>query len=405
VAISSDVKVVRRFGHLDGPASEALFARAPQPLRASTDVRDVGAALGAVLYTPATSPRAAERLVNRYWPAVTAMVFCMEDSIADRDLEEAEERVERMLALVHASVQEAGTRDHLPLVFVRVRSARHLERLLERWGPLADELDGIVMPKIGVLTATDHLSVIASAQRGRDRPLWAMPIVEGPDIALRETRLQALLALSGALDTYRNLVPSIRIGATDLSGLWALRRPRDFTIYDIAVVRDIIADLVNILGRDPYGPAISGPVWEYVREDPVFKPRLRQTPFTKEFGAELGGELRQELVANAIDGLLRETLLDRANGLHGKTVIHPAHAGPVDAAHTVSHEEWTSAEAITRALDAGDGVSATNGGPWMNEPKPHAHWAQRTIARAQAFGVLHAEHSFFALLEDPRARR
>jgi citrate lyase beta subunit len=232
-----------------------------------------------------------------------------------------------------------------------------------------------------------------------------MPIVEGPDIALRETRLQALLALSGALDTYRNLVPSVRIGATDLSGLWALRRPRDFTIYDIAVVRDIIADLVNILGRDPYGPAISGPVWEYVREDPVFKPRLRQTPFTKEFGAELGGELRQELVSNAIDGLLRETLLDRANGLHGKTVIHPAHAGPVDAAHTVSHEEWTSAEAITRALDAGDGVSATNGGRWMNEPKPHAHWAQRTIARARAFGVLNAEHSFFALLEDPRAHR
>jgi citrate lyase beta subunit len=399
------VNVVRRFGHLDGPASAALFALPPQPLRASTDVRDVGAALGAVLYTPATSPHAADRLLSRYWPAVTAMVFCMEDSIADRDLEEAEERVERMLALIHASVQEAGTRDHLPLVFVRVRSAQHLEGLLERWGPLTDALDGIVIPKIGVVTATDYLSLIASAQRGRDRPLWALPIVEGPDIALRESRLQALMALSGALDTYRNLVPGVRIGATDLSGLWALRRPRDFTIYDIAVVRDIIADLVNILGRDPYGPAISGPVWEYVREDPVFKPGLRQTPFTKEFGAELGGELRRELVSNAIDGLLRETLLDRANGLHGKTVIHPAHAGPVDAAHTVSHEEWTSAQAITRALDAGDGVSATGGGPWMNEPKPHAHWAQRTIARARAFGVLRAEHSLFALLEDPRARR
>lgn len=404
MAVSSRVNVVRRFGHLDAEAAAALFEFTPQPLRASTAVQDVAAALGAVLYTPATSPKAAERLLDRHWPAVTTMVFCMEDSIADRDLDEAEQRVEQMLALVHRRVQEAGTRDHVPLVFVRVRSPEHLEALLTRWGPLADELDGIVLPKIGVVSAGEHLRIIASAQRGRDRPLWALPIVEGPDIALRESRLPALLALSETLADYRALVPGVRIGATDLSGLWALRRPRDFTIYDIAVVRDIISDLVNVLGRDPDGPSISGPVWEYVGEDPVFKPSLRQTPFTKEFGEEIGGELRRGLVSNAIDGLLRETLLDLANGLHGKTVIHPAHAGPVDAAHAVSHEEWTSARAIQRAVHDGDGVSATGGGPWMNEPKPHAHWAERTLARAGAFGVLRAEHSFFALLEDPRAR-
>ena len=40
----------------------------------------------------------------------------------------------------------------------------------------------------------------------------------------------------------------------------------------------------------------------------------------------------------------------------------------------------------------------------MNEPKPHALWAERTLARAEAFGVLHAEHSFFALLQAPHAR-
>ncbi|MEJ7783686.1 MAG: HpcH/HpaI aldolase/citrate lyase family protein [Solirubrobacteraceae bacterium] len=402
---ASDVSSLRRFAHLDAQTSSTLFHLPPQSLRASTDVRDVGAALGAVLYCPATSPHAGERLLNGYWPGVTAMVFCLEDAIADRDVTIGEGRVRQLLALVRSRVEHAGTRDHVPLVFVRVRTPEHLEGLLQRWGRLADELDGFVLPKIGAVSAAEHLRIIASAQRGRDRPLWALPIVEGPDIALRESRLQALLQLRETLVTYRQLVPSVRVGATDLSGIWGLRRSRDFTIYDIAVVRDIIADLVNVLGRDPAGPAISGPVWEYVREDPVFKPRLRQTPFTEEFGAQLGTELRRDLVASAIDGLLRETLLDRANGLHGKTVIHPHHAGAVDAAHAVSHEEWISAQAVAEAVQAGDGVSVAGGGPRMNEPKPHALWAQRTIGRAHAFGVLHAEHSFFALLQDSRARR
>lgn len=368
-------------------------------------VRDVGDALGAVLYCPATSARAAERLLDNSWPGVTAMVFCLEDAIADRDLDEGQDRVERLLGRVRDRVDVTGTREHVPFIFVRVRSPQHLEGLLEGWGALADHLDGVVLPKIGAQSAAQHLSLIASAQRGRDRPLWAMPIVEGPDIALRESRVQALLQLSETVAAHRELVPSVRIGATDLSGMWALRRSRDFTIYDIAVVRDIIADLVNILGRDPDGPSISGPVWEYIRQDPVFMSRLRQTPFTDEFGAELGSELRGRLVANAIDGLLRETLLDRANGLHGKTVIHPAHASAVDAAYVVSHEEWTSAQAVTEAVRAGDGITATPGVPRMNEPKPHALWAQRTIARGRAFGVLHAEHTFLALLQDPDAGR
>jgi hypothetical protein len=240
---------------------------------------------------------------------------------------------------------------------------------------------------------------LADAQAGRDRPLWALPILEGPDIALRESRVAALQAVAELVTTHRPLVPSVRIGATDLSGLWALRRPRDFTIYDISVVRDIIADIVNILGRDPDGPAISGPVWEYVRDDPMFKPRLRETPFELEFGPADGPQLRRRLLSNALDGLLRETLLDRANGLHGKTVIHPAHVAAVDAAHAVTHEEWTSATAVLDAVAAGDGVTAGGGSPRMNEPKPHAHWAVRTVARAEAFGVLRSTHTFLALLD------
>jgi citrate lyase beta subunit len=392
---------LRRFGHLGAEAVDSFFELLPTPLRGPSGAEGVGAALGAVLYSPATLEHAAERLFRGSWPGVTAMVFCLEDAIADRDLDEGERRVLRLLKTARAMVDSAGTRSALPYLFVRVRSPEHFEHLLRCWGSLADELDGVVLPKLGAPQAARYMSLMAGAQTGRDRPLWALPILEGTDIALRESRLEALLAVRETIAEHRALVPCVRIGATDLSGLWGLRRPRDFTIYDVAVVRDIIADVVNLLGRDPDSPSISGPVWEYVRDEPVFKPRLRETPFLEEFGAHDGPKFRRRLVSAAIDGLLRETMLDRANGLHGKSVIHPAHAPVVDAAHVVSHEEWTSALAVRAAFDAGDGVSAGRGAPRMNEPKPHAQWAQRTLARAGTFGVLRPEHTFLALLQEP----
>jgi citrate lyase beta subunit len=397
---ASELTALRHFGHLGDERAEALFERTPGPLRRPGNPAHASATLGAMLYCPAIQPDAAQRLLNGYWPGLTAMAFCLEDSIGDRDLADAEDQVTDLLRAIEATVQHAGERDQLPYVFVRVRGPEHLERLLARWGRLSDGIDGIMLPKIGAEHLARYVDTIRGAQAGRDRPLWALPILEGADIALRETRLAALHAVAQRVREDRALIPCVRIGATDLSGLWALRRPRDFTIYDISVVRDIIADIVNVLGRDPDGPAISGPVWEYIREDPLFKPRLRETPFEIEFGPEEGPQMRQTLVANAIDGLLRETLLDRANGLHGKTVIHPAHIAPVDAAHAVTHEEWTSAVEILDAIAAGNGVSASANGPRMNEPKPHAHWAARTLARAEAFGVLRREHTFLALLEN-----
>lgn len=403
---ASDVtaRALTRFGHLSCEAREELFEHPPVPMRADVSVETVGAALGAVLYVPATTPRAAERLLSGYWPAVTAMVFCLEDAIADRDLPLAEQRVMELLQLVRTHVQSGGSRDAIPYVFVRVRDPEHLERLLGEWGDLLSELDGVVLPKVGADQARAFMKIVASAQAGRDRPLWGLPILEGADLAQRETRLDALLQLRATIEQHRALVPCLRIGATDLSGLYGLRRPRDFTIYDLAVVRDIIADIVNVLARDADAPPISGAVWEYVREPRVFKPRLRQTPFEDEFGEDEGPEIRRRLLSGAIDGLLREALLDRANGLHGKTVIHPLHTLAVDAAYVVSHEEWQSADAIRAAHEAGDGVTASPTGERMNEPKPHALWAHRTLARARAFGVLRADHTFLALLEHSDAR-
>ena len=57
-------------------------------------------------------------------------------------------------------------------------------------------------------------------------------------------------------------------------------------------------------------------------------------------------------MSRAIDGLIREVQLDRANGLVGKTGIHPSHVAVVHALSVVSHEEYRDA---TRRAASGRG--------------------------------------------------
>jgi citrate lyase beta subunit len=180
-------------------------------------------------------------------------------------------------------------------------------------------------------------------------------------------------------------VLNIRIGATDLCGLFGIRRDRDLSIYDVGVAADLIAQVVNHLGRtDGTGFAITGPVWEYfANHERILRPQLRQTPFDDRHAAGL----RRQLMSADLDGLMRETMLDRANGLTGKSVIHPLHVAPVHALAVVPHEEFLDACDVLDPESASGGVRRSEYGNKMNEVRPHRNWADRTMLRAAAFGV------------------
>jgi citrate lyase beta subunit len=94
-------------------------------------------------------------------------------------------------------------------------------------------------------------------------------------------------------------------------------------------------------------------------------------------------------VRQSLDGLIREIVLDKANGMVGKTVIHPSHAAAVHALSVVSHEEYCDAKAICEdyAGDGGGGVLRSVYMNKMNEVRPHLSWAERTLVRAEIFGV------------------
>ncbi|MFF1414241.1 HpcH/HpaI aldolase/citrate lyase family protein [Streptomyces sp. NPDC058289] len=382
---------MRHFGHISPTVRKDLFHQEPTEFTAASPATTLAAALGATLYSPATRPQLARDIRKQAGLGVVSMVLCLEDSISDADVPGGEENLVRQFAALHEDPAE------LPLLFIRVREPEQIPDLVHRLGGSASRLAGFVLPKFSESRGIAFLDAVAQAETASGLPrLYAMPVLETPELLHLETRVEALAGISRTVNKYRERVLALRLGVTDFCSAYGLRRTPDMTAYDVQIVAGVIADVVNVLSRaDGTGFTVTGPVWEYFRsQQRLFKPQLRRSPFLEE-GVE---ELRTALIEHDLDGLLREIELDRANGLLGKTCIHPAHVTPVHALSVVSHEEFSDAQDILRPERGGGGVMRSAYTNKMNEVKPHRAWAERTMLRAEVFGVAKEEVGFVDLL-------
>ncbi|WP_369208311.1 HpcH/HpaI aldolase/citrate lyase family protein [Streptomyces sp. PU-14G] len=383
---------MRHFRHLTPERLGALFHRPPAEFTAEAPVGTLAVALGATLYSPATREGLAEDVRKQAARGVVSMVLCLEDSIADAEVPWAEENLVRQLG----ALAEAGPGAELPLLFVRVREADQITGLVRRLGPAVRLLSGFVLPKFTEDRSVAFLEALTEAEASCGQRLLAMPVLESPQLLHRESRPATLAGIARTLDKYRERILALRLGVTDFCSAYGLRRTPDMTAYDVQIVASVIGDVVNVLGRaDGTGFTVTGPVWEYFRpQERMFKPQLRQSPF-RSGRAE---EIRTALIEHDMDGLLREIALDRANGLLGKTCIHPSHVAPVHALSVVSHEEFCDATDVLRPERGGGGVLRSAYTNKMNEVKPHRAWAERTLLRGEVFGVAREGVSFVELL-------
>ena len=353
---------MRHFGHLAEAERERLFSLVPEEVRRDDAPERLALALGATLYTPATHPGLAVSLERCARRGVLSTVLCLEDAVADHDLPAAEAN---LVAALHEHVARRSLAEDErgpcaggdPLVFVRVRSVDQVSRVVDALGADVAALTGLVLPKVTAATVTPMLDAVAVAGARAGHRLLSMPVLESAPVMHAETRPAELAALAAVLDERRAEVLAVRLGTTDLAGLYGLRRPRGLTVYDVAVLAHLIADVVNVLGRaDGSGFVVTGPVWEH-----------------------FGGD----------DAFAREVGLDLANGLSGKTVIHPGQAAVVHGAAVVAHEDFVDACDVLAMASAGGGVAASRARASMNEARPHGAWARAVLARASVFGVAH----------------
>lgn len=375
------------FNDLDEQTRQALFFRAPEPFGRSDGLAVRAMALGATLYVPATKANLPQTIAKRIAQGVRSLVIDLEDAIHDDDVDAARQHaVDALVALGQAPGAQ---------VFVRVRTPDQVGWVAKRLLEHTHGLSGFVVPKFKASTGAEYLDAIREAGREAALPLLAMPVLETPEVLFRETRDEELRAIRELLGAYRDTVLAVRVGATDLCGQFGIRRDRDLTIYEVRVAADLISTVVNYLGRAGDGFAVTGTVWEYfANHDRIFRSQLRKTPFDEEHA----DALRAMILKFDLDALIREILLDKANGLQGKTVIHPSHVPAVHALSVVTHEEFSDASDVLAADNAGGGARASGYGNKMNESKPHRIWAGKTMLRARVFGVANPDVTLVHIL-------
>ncbi|MDQ0196547.1 HpcH/HpaI aldolase/citrate lyase family protein [Paenibacillus wynnii] len=396
---------MKYFDYLTNEQEMSLFYSPPVSFDHTMNKDLLSYAVGAALYMPATRPTVAEDILKLKESGLVTVIIDLEDAIGDGEVDFAEQSITRHLAYLAAYAEnEKDPKSSLPLIFIRVRNPDQLQNLIFRLGSLTTILTGFVFPKFSVENGVEYFEILADYNNTRSYSasvLYGMPILESASIIYRESRLESLLAVRDLLEVYRDYVLNVRIGATDFSSLFGLRRSPDVSIYDLTPIRDCMADIINVFGRMDGGYVISGPVWEYFanKGHRVLRPQLRQTPFEDTYGKS-GRDLRNNYISSAMDGLIREVVLDKENGIIGKTIIHPSHLKPVQAMYTVMHEEYVDAMSIIESNDGSRGVLKSQYFNKMNEIKPHLNWARRILLRSQVYGVLHEQQHFVGLLPE-----
>lgn len=367
------------------------FVKEPIEFNKNTDRSILQHCLGGTLYMPGTRI-ILDKILQKELTDVTSIVMCFEDAIQEDDLPKAEENVLFHLDSIATAIEQAKiTINDIPLIFLRVRNTEQFKSFAQRLtAKHTSVLSGFTFPKFDSYSAGDYLKTLEYLCMTHNAVLYGMPILEGRTIAFKETRNEELLILKRILEPYKHLILNIRVGGTDLSSLWGVRRGINHSIYDILMVRDCLSDILSFFNRADDEYSVSGPVWEYFL---AYKKDDLNTLIQDDIHKSILN--RTSIINDAIDGLLREVILDKANGFIGKTIIHPSHARFVNAMQAVTKEEYDDAFQI---LNTKGGVVKSANTNKMNEINPHRSWAKRIINRAEAFGVVENESSYLKLI-------
>lgn len=309
--------------------------------------------VGALLYCPANNESIVNSIVNERFGSKYSLALCLEDTIKDDCLSQAEVSLVRSLINIHKA--RCSAEFYLPKIFLRVRSANQIPDLLNRLGGASEIVSGFILPKFSQENSDEFIRAVTSANEGSEHTFYMMPILESPSIINLKSRYDILYSLKEKLDSVEKLVLNIRVGGNDLCHYFGFRRHSDESIHGILPVSNIFSDIITVFGADY---VVSGPVWEYYS------------------GAAWASGLEREL---------RE---DRLCGFIGKTVIHPNQIELVNAAYKVEQKDYDDALSILNwDSDAPCLVSGSAFAERMNEYKTHSKWALKTIMLAKAYGI------------------
>lgn len=309
--------------------------------------------VGALMYCPANNESIVKSITTEKFGRHYSLALCLEDTINDCFVEDAEEKLIRSLKTIYT---ESKTKDFfIPKIFIRVRIYSQIQDLMARLGDAQLLVCGFIIPKFIPENADKYIEAVCKANIDYNRTIYFMPILESSSMVNLKDRYNILYSLKEKLGRVERLVLNVRVGGNDLSNVFGFRRKNDETIYSYKPISSIFSDIITVFGRDY---VVSGPVWEYF--------------------SGVGWS----------EGLKKELHEDRMCGFIGKTVIHPNQIEVVYSSLKVSKKDLEDATSILNwSKDNQSLVSGSQAKERMNEYKTHYHWAKKIRMLYEVYGL------------------
>lgn len=309
--------------------------------------------VGALLYCPANNESIANSIINEKFGKQFSLALCLEDTINDNYVEEAENKLLDSMRRIGQCRQKQPF--YIPKIFIRVRYPGQITTLYQKLNEHQEIITGFILPKFSLDNADQYINEIKQINETSTHPVYIMPILESPTIINLQERYRILYSLKEKLDSICELVLNIRVGGNDLCHMFGFRRHDTESIHSIKPISNIFSDIITVYGMDYI---VSGPVWEYYN-----------------------GE-------NWKKGLITELTEDRLCGFIGKTVIHPKQIDIVNSAYRVIQKDLDDAKLILSwESDSEALVAGSSSRERMNEYKTHFNWAQKILMLAQVYGI------------------
>lgn len=310
-------------------------------------------AIGPLLYCPANRTTLAQSILNGELPPPFSVAFCLEDTIADDRVLEAEEIL--LQTLVKLKTHFETVPHYRPNFFIRVRCPEQMIALWNRLGSCQDIVSGFIAPKFTTAVSMQYQEAVIYCNHHRETPCYFMPILESEDLLSPCTRSVFLQEVKKLLLNIEDYICAIRVGGNDLCHLLGIRRSVTQSIHDIPVISHIFSDIIATFSADF---CVAAPVWEYYNG------------------------------ANWEEGLVTELKQECSSGFLSKTVIHPAQISVVNRALRVSHKDYQDAcDILNWNKNQVSMVSGSHAHERMNEYKTHHNWAKHIVLLAEQYGV------------------
>lgn len=353
---------------IDDSLVDKFFYKKPVNIDKNTDLDTLKYSLGSFLYIPAIQEKMLNNVLNKKIKNLSTFAICLEDSVGDTGEKEAIENLNTFFEKLTIKIKNNEfLKEDIPFIFVRPKNEDCLKKIVSIVKKYNDLIMGIVIPKATSERIDSFINILDDCALSN---MYILPIIESPEFIQSHSKNEAFIKMAFVINKYKDRILNIRIGVTDILGHYGIRREKTLSIYDSVIYKMFVSDIISYL-QDLDIP-ISGGVSEFFN-------------------------LKDEDILNNYE---KEMLLDRLNGLIGKTVIHPEQITLVQYFNVVSYEDYLDAKSILSNLDNKFGALGSLNSDRMNEIKPHLKWAKKILILASIYGVYNEDYSFRRVLNE-----